>query len=76
MIPRWELSEKIINSNKDFSELRKFQTKPLKPRFNIGLKTPNPEGFGLTPKTVRDILIFVNLLGGGPPQAPLSEAQD
>ena len=35
--------------------MRKFEPKPLKPEVDIGLKTPNPEGFGITPKTLRDI---------------------
>ena len=40
-----EFSTKFPTLDKDFSELRKFQSKPLKPRCNTGLKTPNPEGF-------------------------------
>ena len=48
-------STKFPTLNKDFSEMRQFQPKPLKPRFDIGLKTPNPEGFGVTLKTLRDI---------------------
>ena len=52
-----EFSTKFPILNQDFSEMRKFQLKPLKPRCNIGLKTPNPEGFGLTPKTRRDRLV-------------------
>ena len=68
MVPSGGLFEKILNSNNDFSELRKFQPKPLKPRFDIGLKTPNPEGFRITLKTLRDISIFMNpVRGGGPP---------
>ena len=39
---------KILNQvstlNKDFSEMRTFQPKLLKPRCDICLKTPNPEG--------------------------------
>ena len=60
--------------NNDFSEMRKFQPKPLKPHYDICLKTPNPEGFWLTPKTRGAILIFVNLHGGVPTHATLSEA--
>ena len=37
--------------NKDFSEIRKFQPKPLNPQCDICLKTRNPEGFWVTPKT-------------------------
>ncbi len=37
--------------NKDFFEMTKFQSKPLKPRGSPYLKTPNPEGFWITLKT-------------------------
>ena len=46
-----KLSTKFSTLNKDFSEMRKFQAKPLKPRCDICLKTPNPEGFWITPKS-------------------------
>ena len=46
-----KLSTKFSTLNKDFSEMRKFQAKPLKPRCDTGLKTPNPEGFWITPKS-------------------------
>ena len=68
--------QKIINSNNDFSEMRKFQSKPLIPRCDICLKMPNPEGFGVTRKTLRDISISVAALEGVHPQCGLSEAQD
>ena len=42
---------KFPTLNKDFSEMRKFQAKPLKLRCDICLKTPNPEGFWITPKS-------------------------
>ena len=38
-------STKFPTLSKDFSAMRKFHLKPLKPRGDIGLKTPNPEGF-------------------------------
>ncbi len=50
-------SAKFPTLNKDFSEMRKFQPKPLKPRCNICLKTPNPEGFWMTLKTGQDMLV-------------------
>ena len=57
--------------NKYFSEMRKFQPKPLKPRCDIGLKTPNPEGFWITPKIrqVRSNLVSGSEIprGGVPP---------
>ena len=56
--------------NKYFSEMRKFQPKPLKPRCDIGLKTPNPEGFWITLKTqqVRFNLVSSSRISrGGPP---------
>ena len=56
-----KLSTKFSTLNKDFSEMRKFQAKPLKPRCDICLKTPNPEGFWITPKTRQDILIRLTL---------------
>ena len=40
-----KFSTKFPTLNKDFSEMRKFQQKPLKPQLNTCLKTPNPEGF-------------------------------
>ena len=46
-----KLSTKFSTLNKDFSEMRKFQAKPWKPRCDTGLKTPNPEGFWITPKS-------------------------
>ena len=46
-----KLSTKFSKLNKDFSEMRKFQAKPLKPRCDTGLKTTNPEGFWITPKS-------------------------
>ena len=46
-----DFSTNFQTLNKDFSEMRKFQLKPLKPRCDICLKTPNPEGFWVTPKT-------------------------
>ena len=52
-----EFSTKFPTLDKDFSELRKFQSKPLKPRCNTGLKTPNPEGFWITPRSRRDRLV-------------------
>ena len=50
--------------------MRKFEPKPLKPGVDIGLKTPNPEGFWITPKTLRDISILLRPCPssqGGPP---------
>ena len=51
--------------------MRKFEPKHLKPGVDIGLRTPNPEGFWITPKTLRDISILLrscsDLQGGGPP---------
>ena len=50
--------------------MRKFEPKPLKPGVDIGLKTPNPEGFWITPKTLRDISILLRSCSevqGGPP---------
>ena len=44
-------STKFPTLNKYFSEMRKFQPKPLKPRYDICLKTPNPGGFWVAPKT-------------------------
>ena len=38
-----KFSTKFPTLNNDFSEMRKFQPKPLKPRCDIGLKTPNPD---------------------------------
>ena len=52
--------------SKDFSEMRKFQPKPLKPQYDIRLKSPNPEGFWLTLKTRGAILIFVERWWGVP----------
>ena len=49
--------------------MRKFQPKPLKPGVDIGLKTPNPEGFLITPKTLGAIWILVRTVGGGPPNS-------
>ena len=48
-------STKYPTLNTDFSEMRKNQVKPLKPQLALWLKTPNPEGFWITPKTLRDI---------------------
>ena len=60
--------------------MRKFEPKPLKPEVDIGLKTPNPEGFGITPKTLRDISILLRsgpeLQGGGPPPVVLPHHWD
>ena len=63
-----DFSTNFQTLNKDFSEMRKFQLKPLKPRCDICLKTPNPEGFCVTPKTrqVRDDSSQV-ARGGSPP---------
>ena len=47
--------------------MKTFQTKPLKPRVNTGLKTPNPEGFLITLKTRQDKLVTVSWFRGGPP---------
>ena len=60
---------KFQTLHKDFFEMRKFQLKPLKPRCDICLKTPNPEGFCVTPKTrqVRDDSSQVARGGGVPP---------
>ena len=68
LTPNWERSEKNLNSNKDFSELRKFQPKPLKPQVDICLEMPNPEGFWITLKTIRDISVSLNPCRGGPPR--------
>ena len=57
-----KFSTKFPTLNKDFSEMRKFQPKPLKPRCDICLKTPNPEGFWVTPKTRQDLLITCKLI--------------
>ena len=54
-----KFSTKFPTLNKDFSEMRKFQPKPLKPRCNICLETPNPEGFWTTPKSRGDRVILV-----------------
>ena len=62
-----EFSTKFPTLDIDFAELRKFQSKPLQPRCNTGLKTPNPEGFWITPKTRQDILIRLRLVRGPPP---------
>ena len=51
-----KLSTKFSTFNKDFSQMRTFQPKPLKPQCDICLKTPNPEGFWITLKTHGDIL--------------------
>ena len=62
-----EFSTKFPTLDKDFSELRKFQSKPLKPRCNTGLKTPNPEGFWITPRSRRDRLVRLKTCRGVPP---------
>ena len=46
--------------------MKKFQQKPLKPRRNTGLKTPNPEGFWITPKIRQDRLVTVSCYSGSP----------
>ena len=76
LTPNWERSENFLNSNKDFSEMKKFQPKPLKTGVDICLKTPNPEGFRITLKTLRDISISVTRAGGVHPRPSLSEAED
>ena len=45
--------------------MAEFQLKPLKPRGNTGLKTPNPEGFWITPKIRQDRLVRVRFAKGG-----------
>ena len=62
-----EFSTKFPTLDKDFSELRKFQSKPLKPRCNTGLKTPNPEGFWITPRSRQDRLVRLKCSRGVPP---------
>ena len=64
-----EFCTEFSTLNKDFCEMRKFQPKPLKPRGNTGLKTPNPEGFWITPKIRQERLVTVQNAGGGPPPA-------
>ena len=49
--------------------MRKFEPKPLKPGVDIGLKTPNPEGFWITPKTHGVIWILLHHAGGDLPPA-------
>ena len=54
--------------------MKTFQPKPLKPRGNTGLKTPNPEGFWITPKTLQDRLVRVPCSRGVPPCCKISLA--
>ena len=62
-----EFCTKFPTSTQDFFEMRKFQQKPLKPHCNTGLKTPNPEGFGITLKSRQDRLVRVKCSRGGTP---------
>ena len=64
-----KLATKFSTFNKDFCEMKRFQPKPLKPRGNTGLKTPNPEGFWITPKIRQDRLVTVSCYRGVPPVA-------
>ena len=61
-----EFCTEFSTLNKDFCEMRKFQPKPVKPRGNTGLKTPNPEGFWITPKIRQDRLVRVRFARGSP----------
>ena len=54
-----EFWTKFSKLSKDLSEMRKFQAKPLIPQLNTGLKTPNPEGFGIILKSRQDRLVRV-----------------
>ena len=65
-----EFSTKFPILNQDFSEMRKFQAKPLIPQLNTGLKTPNPEGFGIILKSRQDRLVRVKCSRGGYPAPP------
>ena len=71
-----EFSTKFPTLDKDFSELRKFQSKPLNPRCNTSLKTPNPEGFLITPRSRQDRLVRLKTSRGGyPPLEGFSTAR-
>ena len=65
---------KFSTLSEDFSEEKKFQAKPLKPRCNTGLKTPNPEGFWITPKSRKVRGDWSQVVRGGPPCHLLSPA--
>ena len=52
--------------------MRKFEPKPLKPGVDIGLKTSNPEGFWITPKTLRDISILLRSCPSSQGGSPLT----
>ena len=62
-----EFCTKFPSLNNDFSEMKKFQPKPLKRQGNTGLKTPNPGGFWITLKTQQDISVRVRPVRGGVP---------